>query len=144
MSNPSQTHIQEPSRDAWLVSGSTAQVCAAVITDAYAYGCHRLDLKQEFNEHEVEGVTRFDPPSLLGATVQARFDGVNEEEDNILFHMSSWENETCRVIAIDFSRTHVKSRRPFMCAGAWLYTVEFEDGEIWDKIELGDIRRSVR
>ena len=80
-------------------------------------------------------MTRFDPSSLLGATVQARVDGVNDEEDNGLFYMSAWDYETCRVIAIDFRRRHDKSRGTFYSAGTRLYTVEVEDGEIWDKKE---------
>ena len=48
------------------------------------------DLEQELNEHEVERVGRLDPHTVI--------EGVCED---------------CPVIALDFSHTHGKSRRPF-------------------------------
>ena len=141
MSNPFQTPIREPSRNAWLVSGSLAQVrqgkywYMGVVTDAYADAYYRMDVQNDFEEYKVGQVQRFVPHSLVGQTIQVRIENDEQQEE--------WEFEECVVIAAQFDRTHPDTKQYYYRRGTWLYTVKFDDGEVLDKIELSDIRRLV-
>ena len=138
MSNPFQTPIREPSRNAWLVAGSLAQVrqgkywYMGVVTDAYTDAYYRMDVQNDFEEYEVGQVQRFVPHSLVGQTIQVRIENDEQQEE--------WEFEDCVVIAAHFDRTHPDTKQYFYRPGTWLYTVEFEDGEVLDKVHLSDVR----
>ena len=142
MSNPFKTPIREPLRNAWLVSGSIAQIrqgeywYMGVITDVYADAYYRMDIPTVFKEFEVGKVRRFYPPSLVGEIIQVRFKTAGKEQDQ-------WEFEDCVVIASHFDRTHPDTKQYYYRRGTWLYTVEFEDGEVLNKVHLSDIRRLV-
>ena len=138
MSNPFQTPIREPSRNAWLVAGSLAQVrqgkywYMGVVTDAYTDAYYRMDVQNDFEEYEVGQVQRFVPHSLVGQTIQVRIENDEQQEE--------WEFEDCVVIAAHFDRTHPDTKKYYYRRGTWLYTVEFEDGEVLDKVHLSDVR----
>ena len=142
ISNPFKTPIREPLRNAWLVSGSIAQIrqgeywYMGVITDVYADAYYRMDIPTVFKEFEVGKVRRFYPPSLVGEIIQVRFKTAGKEQDQ-------WEFEDCVVIAAHFDRTHPDTKQYYYRQGTWLYTVEFEDGEVLNKVHLSDIRHLV-
>ena len=80
---------------------------------------------------------------MIGETNQVRVIDDNNTDDSKSTQTHTWLYEDCRVIAVECSRTQ-QIATPLLQSWYMIVYREFEDGEIWYKIELGDIQQTVR